>query len=176
MKTIQTELQKIADAIKGAESEESVKTTQDLLAEIRDNIAGTTPSGEVKNMQVLLGEIAQAISDNPPSPEPSEPFEVTGSFDGSSVEPTVTVDKTLSESLQAYAAGKNVVFKITDTSDSRLYTTFAAMPILNSTGTENDSMFGAYAIFPDPQSHKLAILGFYYTGDSTLGYITFSET
>lgn len=108
MKTIQTELQKIADAIKGAESEEGVKTTQDLLAEIRDNIAGTTPSGEVKNMQVLLGEIAQAISDNPPSPEP-ETFAVAITMGDSAI----VADKTYSEIMTAINSDSKVVFSST---------------------------------------------------------------
>ena len=111
MKTIQTELQKIADAIKGTESEESVKTTQDLLAEIRDNIAGTTPSGEVKNMQVLLGEIAQAISDNPPSPAP-ETFEVEITGQGEPGSYTFSANKTYSETMTAIQNGDAVSFVV----------------------------------------------------------------
>ena len=64
MKTTQTELQKIADAIKGEESVvDTEKTTQMLLAEIRDNLANVEPSNEIKNTQVLLGEIAEVVGD-----------------------------------------------------------------------------------------------------------------
>lgn len=122
MKTTQTELQKIADAITGTESESEAKTTQVLLAEIRDGIAGTEPNTEIKSTQVLLGEIAQAISDNPPSPAPGETFEVEMTVDlgEGSGDPTITANKTYSQVMAAHASGKRIVINYNITASSEV--------------------------------------------------------
>jgi hypothetical protein len=96
-----------------------------------------------------------------------ETFEVNGTANEDDM--TATVDKTLAEALEAFQAGKNVIFKIVV--EGRTYTTFAATPIYNSTMTGYDSLFGSYAMYIHPQTDKLASLGYYYTGETTMTYV-----